>query len=169
MFVLQFSEWMEGKIRLACVGASADPNSQERQTYSDSDRWMLNAIADYMMKHHPDVDLGNIEPDFIDLNDGRDFLKESKTYDMVALMRVFHPMGGDYSVRYHQRQGPGLFRLSSDHTAEHWNRRLKGTGAKLIFAFGDSTDCVTGEYVGPIQGYQGPIKGSSVSVWTQNS
>ena len=167
---LQFSEWLDGKTSFAAVGASADPDNPERKTYADQDRWMLNTISDYLHKHYPELDLRGLTPDFIDLNDGRDFLKENQQYDIVALMRVFHPMGGDSSVQHYQRdRGESMFRLSSLHTPENWKKRLQQTGAKIIFAFGDSTDCVEGDYVGSIPGYEGPDKNRDVSVWKRSN
>ena len=169
--LLQFKEWLDGSISLALVGASRNPDNPEHRAHSENDASMLDSIVDYFYKKHPDIELGrNVVMDYIDLNDGRDFLKENKKYNLVALMRVYHPhIGGQHSVRVSQQQtGDSMFKLSSDHTPEKWKNRLKSTNAEIIFVFG-GWECVDADYLGSIPGYNGPqTHKHDLSVYTKN-
>ena len=83
--------------------------------------------------------------DNIDLNRGRDFLKESKTYDIVILHHIFNPQ---------DRTGleTGKFSRSPEHKVNNWIRRLQSTGADYIFVYG-SVGEVAPWWLGNITGY----------------
>lgn len=115
-------------------------------------------MQDYVAKHvvgTPEVpiyDNFSFNIDYIDLNRGRDFLEESGTYDLVALLNVFNPDEEDEDDYSTQR---GDYRLSTSHSSEEWVRRLASTGAGYIFVFGSQSGfSISGDYLGSIPGYQ---------------
>lgn len=111
-----------------------------------------------------DIDIADrwehADKDFINLAQGRDFLEEQGTYDIVILCWVFGP------TTYRGTEG-GL-NVSKKHTSEEWKTRLTATGAKYIFAFGDETE-VGGEYLGSIPGYHINIVSSSATVYSREA
>jgi hypothetical protein len=119
----------------------------------------MDSVMDWFIKHGDCKCLyyENREDDFIDLNDGRDFLAEDHEYDIVILHMVYCPLD---PISNSYRFGPGSsspFQTSFRHTKEAWRCRLVSTGARHIFTFGDF-DEVSGEYLGAIDGYEGPIE-----------
>jgi hypothetical protein len=98
--------------------------------------------------------------DFINLAQGRDFLEEQETYDVVILCWVFGP------TTY--RGTEGWFNVSKKHTPEEWKARLIATGAKYIFAFGNKTE-VGGNYLGSIPGYHTTTLSSSATVYDRET
>jgi hypothetical protein len=96
------------------------------------------------------------DKDFINLAQGRDFLEESGTYDVVILCWIFGP------TTY--RGTEGVLNVSKKHTPEEWKARLVATGAKYIFAFGNKTE-VGGHYLGSIPGYRTTTLSPSATVY----
>ena len=124
--------------------------------FNDDDRDHIDFIFKWIWDKDEFTDilnsmLDNRIDDFIDLNDGRDFLAENYKYDIVILHNIYAaPYNGGYG-RY------GLFNVSKFHDKDNWINRLVSTGAALIFAFGDnSKNEVDGSYLGSIPGYIGP-------------
>lgn len=94
------------------------------------------------------------KPDWIELHQGRDFLAESKPYDMVVLHFVFRGETHDmvkFAKLGTKRQRRALF-VSPLASWSAWRRRLVQTGAQFIFAFGDHS-CVTASYLAGLDGY----------------
>jgi hypothetical protein len=83
--------------------------------------------------------------DYIDLNDGRDFLKERLEYDVVLVMYLYR---GCQEHEYRQ----GYFATSELSTPAAWRNRLQATKARLLFIFGGQTE-VSGSFIGDIPGY----------------
>lgn len=154
---------LENKTRVAHVGASIDPNNPEREIWGENDQWHIDTVMRWLIDRdeHECLYYDRRVDDFVDLNDGRDFLEENKRYDIVILHMVYSPDDPIHnSYRFHpQSQSP--FRTSRLHTREAWRRRLASTGAKYIFTFGDY-DEVSGFYLGAIPGYEGPIEASDM-------
>lgn len=145
------------KTRMAHIGASINQDSPGE--LFDSDRYHMDDIMDWLFKRgdHECLYYENRDDDFIDLNDNRDFLAENHKYDIVVLHLVYSPAD---PVSNSCRFGPNScspFRTSRRHTKEAWRHRLASTNAKYVFTFGDF-DEVSGEYLGPIDGYEGPIE-----------
>lgn len=87
--------------------------------------------------------------DYIELQHGRDFLIEKETYDIVILHFLFR---GGFAVAPARLQCKEL--AYSPHASwASWRRRLVATRAKLIFAFGGSTE-VSGSYLVDLPGYK---------------
>jgi len=82
--------------------------------------------------------------DYISLDEGRDFLKESKKYGIVILHNLYHPISGEAP-----RRG-GFFGVSKSHSIPAWRHRLVQTGADLIAIFGDD---LGGRAIGHLPGY----------------
>lgn len=121
------------------VGATAgDP---ENHTF-------LDALALWLLKNDRDLadrwmDEG-VKHDYIDLNQGRDFLKESKRYDVVVLHNLYEPGRGEPHLH------TGYYAVSPQHTVANWRRRLAQTGADLIAIYGID---LSGDYIGDLPGY----------------
>ena len=116
-------------VQIANVGAT--PHDNYRDMYQDLTLgWILD---------NPDK-TGNLRNllwddgtrhDYIDLNEGRDFLKESRKYDIVILHNLYHPTSGE--APRHE----GFYGVSPQHNIATWRRRLAATGATVIAALGD--------------------------------
>jgi hypothetical protein len=113
---------------------------------SINDRIRLDMASDWLSYNDPDYSENiKFSHDNIDLNSGRDFLKESKSYNIVILHDIFNPVGENDLSR-------GIFSVSPDHNADSWVKRLASTGADYIFVFGSWTE-VGGWWLGDIPGY----------------
>jgi hypothetical protein len=82
------------------------------------------------------MEIFEIDPDFtyqtkkfeaINLVDGRDFLRETATYDMVIVHSILSPSVGLTRMRDNRE-----LMTSPDHSVEVWRNRLVSTGAKYI-------------------------------------
>ena len=106
-----------------------------------------------------DIDIADrwehAEKDVINLNEGRDFLSEQETYDIVILCWIFGRI---------LPNATGMFNVSKQHNPEEWRSRLASSGAKYIFAFGNKTE-VGGSYLGEIPGYQKKTLSLSATVY----
>lgn len=143
----------ESGMRVAHVGVSSDPDSDEQQIWGDADSDHLDAAFMWLYNRGEHELLYDRDDDFIDLNDGRDFLKEGQKYDIVILHFVYDPPRGT-GWRTH---GPSIYTVSTRHSPANWKTRLVNTGARYIFTFGDYGE-VSGKYLKRIPGYDGPIK-----------
>jgi len=112
---------------------------------NEDDRFHTDMMTDWFIKNNPEILDQRFENDYIDLNEGRDFLKENKKYDIVILHYIYAP--SHFSGRTQ-----GYFGTSSEHTPQNWARRLVGTDAKYIFTVGGITE-VSGMYLGNLPGY----------------
>lgn len=133
---------------------SIDDDNPE-QIWAENDRWHLESAFRWLDRYTDDsVMLYSSDriDDFVDLNDGRDFLEESQIYDIVILHMVYSPYNQTFA-----RNAPGSpYRISRLHTPNNWKRRLMATNAKYIFTFGDGEE-VHGRYLGELREYYGPI------------
>lgn len=127
------------------VGSFDSPNDVNR-VYMMSD-WLASKDPQYA------EGVTQFSHDNIDLNSGRDFLKESLNYDIVVLHDIFNPLdAGD-------RNRKGIFSTSPHHKSEIWVNKLASSGADYIFVFGSWGE-IGGWWLGDIPGYD-KIKGSS--------
>lgn len=141
---------MADKTKVAHVGSDS---------LDHCDRWHMDSVMDWLIKRneHECLYYVNRSDDFIDLNEGRDFLAENHKYDIVILHMIYSPPD---PISNSYRFGPGAsspFQTSMRHTKKEWRQRLISTGAKYFFTFGEY-DEVSGEYLGSIDGYEGPIE-----------
>lgn len=153
------------KVRVAHVGASVDPDNPEPEIWGENDQWHVDAAFKWLDNNTEDAEwlfYRNRRDDYIDLNDGRDFLQERSNYDIVILHMVYSPDELDYRGK----EG-SIFNISPLHNPRNWRNRLVSTGAKYIFAFGDTNE-VSGRYLGRLPGYVGPIDaGNYLTVYTK--
>lgn len=138
---MKLSIILESKIRIAHVGAIEN---------DFNDEWHIDVVFSWLYKRNEQelLYLENSVNDYIELNEGRDFLHENYKYDIVILHHIYNPI-----IRGSVR--PGFFNLSASHNRDNWVKRLMETEAKYIFTFGDLTE-VSGQFLGKINGYDGP-------------
>lgn len=86
----------------------------------------------------------------INLADGRDFLQEDDTYDMVIVHSVLSPGVGRVSVPGSEEE----VMVSDEHTAEAWRERLVETGAKYIVVCEGQPYTLSGYELGNLPGYR---------------
>lgn len=89
----------------------------------------------------------DLAADIINLAYGRDFLQESKTYDIVILHSIIST-----KVRLPASRFPRL-RVSPDHSLKVWRVRLGLTGAKYIAICEGLEATLSGREMGEILGY----------------
>lgn len=113
---------------------------------SNTDISMTTEAFKFLAINDPELIRNNIVHDYIDINYGRDFLKENGSYDVVILQYVYGPaklsygdMAGDLAISEHHSQG-------------RWRERLLESGAKYIIAFGGGTE-VAHRFIGELSGY----------------
>lgn len=126
------------RLRVAHVGSYDLPE----------DHWQAIKVYDWLFAHLPTfVVEPPLEHDTINLDFGRDFLRESKAYDLVIVHHVWNapPVRG--------RPQPGTFNVSSRHSRAAWRDRLVSTQARVIACVGDE-DEVAGDYLGNLPGYK---------------
>lgn len=108
-------------LRIAEVGAF------KRRSSEDTSRRMASMIE--ILEIDPDFTYREKKFEAINLVDGRDFLRETDTYDMVVLHSILSP-----SVKLTRVRDNRDLMTSPDHTVEIWRNRLVSTGAKYIVA-----------------------------------
>ena len=93
--------------------------------------------------------------DFINLNNGRDFLKENKRYDIVVLIYIFLLSREEIiNAAPHAINDP-LTKVSELHTKKNWRQRLLDTEAREILIFGLFEDSeISGRYIGELDNYR---------------
>lgn len=121
---------------------------------SDQDQCRVLDVEEWLIANR-DISLKNdSEHDYINLINGRDFLAETKTYDIVILHFIF---------RGHRKQAGQLRSFWWDHFAdfnvselqswENWRKRLASSSAMFIFPFGTTTE-ISGSYLVDVPGYK---------------
>jgi len=156
------------EFRVAHVGASQN-DDDKGGIFRAADVSRFDQIVDWLYKNDSKTYEQLCLPrhdDFIDLNDGRDFLQEDKTYDIVILHFVYHARFGD---RFRETS-EGLFVQSPLHSINNWRGRLVRTGAKYIFADGAYSE-ISPETLSQLSGYEGPEilkRGHEIGVYTAN-
>lgn len=140
---MNFRLWLEAaSLRVGNVGSQEFGQGGYRRF--DQTHW--DNVMRWLSEN--DVDVTNATHDFIDLNQGRDFLQEQQTYDIVILHHIYTDESQeDHGVEDYQR--------SPLHKKENWVQRLQNTRAKYIFVFGSGkeTKSVDSDYIGSIPGY----------------
>ena len=122
---------------MTCAHVGSTESDSDHERTMDAEYHLMQALG------LEEVDLF-AKADFISLDEGRDFLAEDKTYDVVILHHVYqHPGHGN----------TGIHGTSTLHTAEAWRERLEKASADWIFAYGGSTE-VSGGYLDTIPGYE---------------
>jgi hypothetical protein len=132
--------------------------------HTETDRTIDILVLDYLVRNHPNYLTDDAVHDDINLQWGRDFLLEDKTYDIVTIQFLYSECNEIPS----NNQNPYL-RGSPIHSPENWRKRLIATNADFIFAFGDFTE-VNSLYFGTLEGYGLQSFGCSMNeVFTKDS
>ena len=87
--------------------------------------------------------------EYIDLNDGLDFLSKQYYTDILSIYKIFNPLP-DYKTRYIGMSGDE--NISELHTPCSWRMRIVGSCAKYVYVFGKSGE-VDGNFLGEVDGY----------------
>jgi hypothetical protein len=97
------------------------------------------------------------ELDLINLDYGRDFLKERKRYEAVIVHSVFHSNQTFSGYREQTAKLKELYprcRQSPVHTVENWRRRLAATGAASIVVWEMIPCALSGWQLSLLDGYR---------------
>jgi hypothetical protein len=124
----------------------AEVGAFKRQSREDQIRRTAAMIE--ILELDPDFAAGSKKFEAINLVDGRDFLREVATYDMVILHSILSP-----SVGLTRFKGNKELMTSPDHTVEVWRNRLVSTGAKYIVVCEGQPYTLSGRELGDLPGY----------------
>jgi len=116
----------------------------------------------WLSKNDPKCLSKSLSHDYIDLNEGRDFLIEDQTYHIVILHYLYNPPIKEETVK------TGFFAISPFHTKDKWKERIISTNAKHVFAIGSIGE-VSGSYLGTLSGYSKTIHDDFTTVYSQKN
>lgn len=129
----------------------AQVGMNKRRTNGDLTRWMM--AVDWLLKNGL-LD-GHIEHDVVNLRYGRDYLAENTTHDIVVLHNIFDGKDHGGVARHNMtRSAWEAIRTSPRQSTEAWRERLAASGAKVVFVFEMTVQCVNGWQLGDIDGYE---------------
>ena len=126
----------------------------------DNTRPLLDIAFKWLIKNDSNYSSESFVHDYIDLNEGRDFLTENETYGIVILHYLYNPPFKE------EIKETGFFAISPFHTKEKWKERIVSTNAKHIFAIGSFGE-VGGEYLGSLVGYSKTTCDEMVAVYSK--
>ncbi len=154
---MQFKLWLETEqpLRVAHVGWTGNNFDQDMKTKAFS--WLKQEQWDQADR----LGIPGQLDDVINLHQGRDFLKENHKYDLIILYHIYcSPSSSWYAkqVRQMDLKTQGMFATSDTHCEDGWRRRLAGSEAAIIIAYGQEYDDkdpteIRGKYLGNIPGY----------------
>ena len=113
-------------------------------------------MVDWLSDNDPEM-LADFHYDHINLAQHRDFLRESRTYDLVAVCWIYQKPG----------ENAGYFAVSDLHAPQNWGRRLSSTQAKYLFVFGWDTE-INAQWLGAIAGYRLLPKAGTADVYARS-
>lgn len=131
----------EKPLQIAEVGAF------KRRSQEDVSRRIASMIE--IVETDPDFATRKKKFEAINLVDGRDFLQEDDTYDMVIVHSVLSPSLGRVTIPGSEDE----LMVSDDHTVEAWKERLISTGAKYIVVCEGQPYTLSGYELGDLPGY----------------
>jgi len=123
-------------------------------------RPLLDIVLKWLVKNDSSCLSDPLIHDYIDLNEGRDFLTEDKTYGIVILHYLYNPPFKE------EAKDAGFFAISPFHTKEKWQKRIISTDAKHVFAIGSFGE-VGGEYLGILSGYSKTTCDEMITVYSK--
>jgi hypothetical protein len=137
MKIFRISNQTSKTITIGNIGSFGSLNDQNR----------LYMVDDWLFRNDPEyVDGASYSHDNVDLNHGRDFLRESKSYNVIVLHDIYNPVDDV------DRQKGGIFSVSPHHGPGQWVQKLAASGADYIFVFGSWGE-IGGWWLGEIPGY----------------
>ena len=118
--------------------------------------------------HHNDQSMFDAQWqfEFMDINDGRDYLAESVTGDVVLVEFLYAP--DEYDDMDELTSITGIRKTSPLNSPEAWRSKLSSSGAKYIFTFGGSGE-ISGEWIGDVPGYKKVEHNSVMTVYRRAS
>lgn len=119
-----------------------------------------------IMEIDPEFAASKKEFDAINLFDGRDFLVETYTYDMVIVHSVLSP---GLSKRLGPMPGNKDLMTSPDNDLEVWVNRLVSTGAKYIVVCEGQPYTLSGLELGELPGYTIQKRDQWLTVYKKSS
>lgn len=167
--VEEVMEFLWSKFEGASLGARRPPASI---TIAEVGAFKRPSREDQIRRTAAMIEVLELDPDFagrkkrfeaINLADGRDFLRETGTYDMVIVHSVLSP-----SVGLRQSRSKELM-TSPDHTVEVWRNRLVSTGAKYIVVCEGQPYTLSGRELGELLGYDVQKSDEWVTVYKLSS
>lgn len=129
---------MSDNLRVAHVGYTESDDDFERLRDAENS-------VEFYAKSEEFLDFYE-DADFIDLSNGRDFLTENGTYDIVILHRIWY--GKDMSI-YNSIVG-----ASPLQSRQKWVQRLIDTQASFIVVYGGTGTEIDETILGNIPGYR---------------
>jgi hypothetical protein len=136
-------------MKIAHVGGFKGKAERDNGRLLASMLWMLE---------HKKLDDSKVTHDVINLKYKRDFLRETKTYDMVILHAIMHSNKPSLlkkliKDRYKDAKLFGYVDISDLHSVPAWRKRLESTKAKHIFIWEDIPSSLNGWTIGKLKGY----------------
>jgi hypothetical protein len=148
-------EFLESMFEGASMGAARRPSADI--TVAEVGAFKRRSREDVIRRTAALIEILELDPEFasrkkqfevINLFEGRDFLRETDTYDMVIVHSVLSP-----SVGLTRFKGNKELMTSPDHTVEVWRNRLVSTGAKYIVVCEGQPYTLSGRELGELPGY----------------
>jgi hypothetical protein len=155
--VEEVEEFLESQFGGASLGASA--RGQRAIEIAEVGAFKRPSREDKIRRTAALIAVTEVDPDFtghakkfdaINLVDGRDFLAEDDTYDMVVVHSVLSP---GVKVPKEMKLHPELM-VSDTHDVEAWRDRLVATGAKYIVVCEGQPHTMSGYELGRLPGYE---------------
>lgn len=100
-------------------------------TDSDEDRDRLYLTLQHLREFG--IDAGIIQPKFIELWEGQDFLEDQEEYSIIVLHFLFR---GSNHIKQEKQVKWSPLRISQKSSWVNWRKRLAATNADYIIAFG---------------------------------
>jgi len=153
--VEEVMEFLEGMFGGASMGAARRPSADI--TVAEVGAFKRRSREDVIRRTAALIEILELDPEFasrkkqfevINLSEGRDFLQETATYDMVIVHSVLSP-----SVGLTRFKGNKELMTSPDHTVEVWRNRLVSTWAKYIVVCEGQPYTLSGRELGELPGY----------------
>lgn len=128
----------------------AQVGCHKRRTDGDIGRWLT--AVDWLLKNK--VPISRLNHDVVNLDYGRDFLREDKRYHMVVMHDIYDgKVALEQQIGYFTRAARKVLQTSPLQSPEAWVQRLAATQAEYIFVFEMQISCLNGWKLGDIPGY----------------
>ena len=117
---------------------------------SENDTWRIQVVAQDLIDQGIEIGEG-IEQDYIDLGEGRDYLREAPAAADVTILHWIPDEIGKVGV-------VGEFEISDIHSIEQWREALLKSDSSYIYVFG-GIDEVSAKKLGELPGYTMEVAG----------
>lgn len=142
----------------------AEVGAFKRRSIEDTSRRIASLAA--LLEIDPDFAAQKKAFDAINLAEGRDFLLEDETYDIVIVHSVLSTgMRRDIRIPGHERE----LLVSEEHDIKNWKRRLVESGARYIIIAEGQPYTLSGFEIGDLPGYIKLKQDPWLTVYGQNN